>query len=223
MVENIDKTSRQLKTGAGGRQDDHRHHAPEVPGHRQDQIGELPGKRFAVIIDEAHSSQSGESTKSLKSVLAVGSLEEAEKEESETEEDGPGGSHRRRDEDARARCPTSATSPSPPRPSPRRWSCSARKRPDGKFAAFSLYTMRQAIEESFILDVLENYTTYKTYWNLLKKIAGRPAATTARRRPLCCESFVDLHEHTIDKKVADHGGALRRADVATRSAARPRR
>ena len=48
-------------------------------------IGELPGNRFAVIVDEAHSSQSGESTKSLKAVLASGSLEEAEAEEREAE------------------------------------------------------------------------------------------------------------------------------------------
>ena len=41
------------------------------------------------------------------------------------------------------------------------------KQPDGRYAPFSLYAMRQAIEEDFILDVLENYTTYKTYWNLL--------------------------------------------------------
>lgn len=46
-----------------------------------DEISDLPGKRFAVVIDEAHSSQSGESTKSLKAVLAAGSLEEAEEEE----------------------------------------------------------------------------------------------------------------------------------------------
>ena len=38
------------------------------------------------------------------------------------------------------------------------------KRPDGKYAPFHLYSMRQAIEEGFILDVLENYTTYKAYW-----------------------------------------------------------
>ncbi|MGH8133237.1 MAG: hypothetical protein ACRETG_01495 [Steroidobacteraceae bacterium] len=46
-----------------------------------DEIGELPGKRFALIIDEAHSSQSGESSRSVKSVLSAGSLEEAEAEE----------------------------------------------------------------------------------------------------------------------------------------------
>ena len=49
------------------------------------EIGDLPGKRFAVIVDEAHSSQSGESTKSLKSVLASSSLEEAEREEAGAE------------------------------------------------------------------------------------------------------------------------------------------
>ena len=48
-------------------------------------IGALPGQRFAVIVDEAHSSQSGESTKSLKAVLASRSLEEAEQEEAEAE------------------------------------------------------------------------------------------------------------------------------------------
>src|SRR5207245_2074457 len=49
------------------------------------EIGALPGKRFAVIVDEAHSSQSGESTKSLKAVLASNSLEEAEREETGAE------------------------------------------------------------------------------------------------------------------------------------------
>lgn len=75
-----------------------------------DQMGALKGKRFAVIIDEAHPSQSGESTKSLKSVLTAETLEKAEK---------------------------------------------------------------QAIEEGFILDVLTNYTTFQTYWALLKKTLSR--------------------------------------------------
>ena len=61
--------------------------------------------------------------------------------------------------------------------------------------------MRQAIDEHFILDVLENYTTYKTYWSLLKKIEtdlhyDRTKAT------LLLKSFVDRHEQTIAKKVA---------------------
>src|SRR3972149_8903018 len=74
------------------------------------------------------------------------------------------------------------------------------QRPDGTFEAFSLYSMRQAIEEGFILDVLENYTTYQTYWNLLKKIQDDPQYETAKAKKLLM-SFVDLHEHTINKKI----------------------
>ena len=84
VVENIDTTSRQLKGAL-------EHGKTIIVTTLQKfpviatEIGELPGKRFAVIIDEAHSSQSGESTKSLKAVLASRSLEEAEAEEGEAE------------------------------------------------------------------------------------------------------------------------------------------
>src|ERR1700680_411142 len=72
---------------------------------------------------------------------------------------------------------------------------------EGPFEAFSLYTMRQAIEEHFILDVLANYTTYKTYWNLLKKVAGDPHYDRSKAA-LLLKSFVDHHEQTIAKKAA---------------------
>lgn len=75
------------------------------------------------------------------------------------------------------------------------------KRVDNKFEPFSLYTMRQAIEEKFILDVLENYSTFKAYWNLLKKIKDDPRYDRSKATSLL-KSFVDLHTHTIDKKVA---------------------
>src|SRR5437870_6316074 len=61
--------------------------------------------------------------------------------------------------------------------------------------------MRQAIEEHFILDVLENYTTYKTYWSLLKKIETDPHYDRSKA-VLLLKSFVDRHEQTIAKKVA---------------------
>ncbi len=60
--------------------------------------------------------------------------------------------------------------------------------------------MRQAIEEGFILDVLENYTTYHTYWNLLKKIEEDPRYDRDKAVYLL-RRFVDLHEHTIEKKI----------------------
>ena len=60
--------------------------------------------------------------------------------------------------------------------------------------------MRQAIEEGFILDVLENYTTFQAYWSLLKKIEADPRYDR-RKATRLLRLFVDLHEHTIAKKV----------------------
>jgi type I restriction enzyme R subunit len=80
VVENIDTTSRQLKEALEGGKTIIVTTLQKFPVIAKE-IGELPGKRFAVIVDEAHSSQSGESTKSLKAVLAASSLEDAEREE----------------------------------------------------------------------------------------------------------------------------------------------
>jgi hypothetical protein len=82
VVENIDTTSRQLKEALEAGKTIIVTTLQKFPVIAA-QIGALPGQRFAVIVDEAHSSQSGESTKSLKSGLAAGSLEEAEAEEAE--------------------------------------------------------------------------------------------------------------------------------------------
>ena len=71
---------------------------------------------------------------------------------------------------------------------------------DGKFAPFHLYSMRQAIEEGFILDVLANYTTYAAYWRLLKKVEGDPRYDK-RKAELLLKSFVGLHTHAIAEKV----------------------
>ena len=75
------------------------------------------------------------------------------------------------------------------------------KQDDGRYAPFSLYTMRQAIEEGFILDVLDNYTTYSTYWRLLKTVEGDPHYDRAKASYLL-RSFVELSEHAIEQKVA---------------------
>src|SRR5947207_15228645 len=84
VVENIDTTSRQLKEALEAGKTIIVTTLQKFPVIAKE-IGELPGKRFAVIVDEAHSSQSGESTKSLKAVLSSGSLEEAEAEEATAE------------------------------------------------------------------------------------------------------------------------------------------
>ncbi len=80
--------------------------------------------------------------------------------------------------------------------------------------------MRQAIEEGFILDVLENYTTYKTYWNLLKTVAEDPRYDRHKANYLL-KSFVDLHPHASEKKVAIMVGTLS-ARWPTGSTARPK-
>ena len=163
------------------------------------EIGELPGHRFAVIIDEAHSSTSGEQTKDLKKVLAASSLEEAEAEESGESEDL---------EDkiiaemqSRGRVTNASFFAFTATPKPKTLELFGTERPDGKFEAFSLYSMRQAIEEDFILDVLKGYTTYGTYWRLLKTIEDDPRYDHDKASYLL-RNFVDLHEQTIRKKVA---------------------
>ncbi len=203
VVENIDKHSSQLKEALEAGKTIIVSTLQKFPM-IVDQIRGLLGKRFAVIIDEAHSSQTGESTKSLKEVLAASSLEAAEAEDRPGEEDA---------EDrivaemkARGHLPNVSTFAFTATPKEKTLELFGTKRPDGKFEAFSLYTMRQAIEEGFILDVLENYTTYKVYWSLLKKVADDPRYDKVKASYLL-RSFVDLHEHAIQKKieiVAEH-------------------
>ena len=96
------------------------------------------------------------------------------------------------------------------------------KRPDGKFEPFSLYSMRQAIEEGFILDVLENYTTYQTYWKLLKTIEDDPRYDKAKANSLL--QVLRRPPRARDPQEGrDHGRALPRARRSTGSAAGRRR
>ena len=169
VVENIDKTSRQLREALEAGRTIIVTTLQKFPVIAE-QIGQLPGKRFAVIVDEAHSSQSGESTKSLKSVLATGSLEEAEKEEVTAKTPEEEIENRVFEEiRRRGRQPNLSTFAFTATPKSKTLELFGRKRPEGKFEPFHLYSMRQAIEEGFILDVLENYTTYKAYWRAAQK------------------------------------------------------
>jgi type I restriction enzyme R subunit len=200
VVENIDTTSRQLKEALESGKTIIVTTLQKFPVIAKE-IGELPGKRFAVIIDEAHSSQSGESTKSLKAVLASQSLEEAEREESEAqtpEEELE--SAVLAEIEKRGRLPNLSTFAFTATPKPKTLELFGTKRADGKFAPFHLYSMRQAIEEGFILDVLANYVTYKAYWRLLKKVEDDPRYDKKMAEYLL-KSFVELHPHAINEKV----------------------
>src|SRR6266446_1745951 len=224
VVENIDKTSKQLKEALEAGKTiivTTLQKFPVIAG----QMSALPGKRFAVIVDEAHSSQTGESTKSLKSVLAVQSLEEAEKEEGDEGEDLE--DRLVAEMQKRGHLPHVSTFAFTATPKQKTLELFGTRRPDGSYTAFSVYSMRQAIEEQYILDVLKNYTTYTTYWNLLKKIEDDPRYDRTKATYLL-KLFVDLHEHAIAHKVAlmveyfmsqvAHGiGGKAKAMIVTRS------
>ena len=161
--------------------------------------GQLPGNKFAVIVDEAHSSQSGESVKSLKTILGDIDLEAAAVEEDDpdlvTWEDRIVASMRARQQQANiSMFAFTAT------PKNKTLELFGERRPDGTYEAFSLYSMKQAIEERFILDVLKNYTTYKAYWRLLKTVGDDPEYESRKAKRLL-QRFVDLSEESIAKKI----------------------
>ena len=200
VVENIDTTSRQLKDALEGGKTIIVTTLQKFPVIAAE-IGELPGQRFALIVDEAHSSQSGESTKSLKAVLASTSLEGAEEEESEAatpEEELENAILA--EMEMRGRLPNLSTFAFTATPKPKTLELFGTHRRDGSFAPFHLYSMRQAIEEGFILDVLASYTTFKAYWRLWKTVEDDPRYDK-RKAAYLLTSFVGLHPHAIDAKV----------------------
>ena len=221
VVENIDQTSRQLREALEAGRTIIVTTLQKFPVIAE-QIGQLPGQRFGVIVDEAHSSQSGESTKSLKAVLRAGSLEQAEQEEVGAQTPEEEIDNRVLDEiQSRGRQPNLSTFAFTATPKPKTLELFGRKRPDGKFEPFHLYSMRQAIEERFILDVLSNYTTYKAYWRLLKKIEQDPRYDKHQAEYLL-KSFVELHPHAIRDKVAicvEHFAAQVASEIGERAKA----
>ena len=198
LVENIDRTSRQLKQALEDGKQIIVTTLQKFP-YVVDAIGKLPGSKFAVIVDEAHSSQSGEGVKSLKATLSAGGLENGQSEEDDpdpqTWEDQIVDSMRaRKQADNISMFAFTAT------PKNKTLELFGERRPAGGFEAFSLYSMRQAIEERFILDVLENYTTYKSYWRLLKRIDEDPEYPSGKAKRLLTK-YVDADPESIGKKI----------------------
>ena len=166
-----------------------------------DAVDKVEGKKFAVIIDEAHSSQSGESAADLRQVLT---LDEAEK-ETESEEKAFKTVEDQIIERMKARkvaSPNLSFFAFTATPKQKTLELFGTEDPlTGKFGPFSLYSMKQAIEEKFILDVLKNYTTYETYFGLLKKVEDDPEFDKKKAQRLMV-GYVERHEHAIDKKTA---------------------
>ena len=227
VVENIDTTSRHLKDALEAGKTIIVTTLQKFPVIAAE-IGELPGRRFALIIDEAHSSQSGESTKSLKAVLSPASLEAAEQEEvdAQTPEEELENTILAEME-KRGRLRNASTFAFTATPKAKTLELFGTQQGDGSFAPFHLYSMRQAIEENFILDVLHNYTTYQAYWRLWKTVADDPRYDK-RKAAYLLRSFVELHPHAIRQKVRimvehfadrvqDRIGGRAKAMIVTRS------
>jgi type I restriction enzyme R subunit len=160
-----------------------------------EKIGTLPDRTYAVIVDEAHSSQTGESAQKMKQIL--GDLEEAAKAEAGEETTY---------EDtinevmaSRGRQKNLSFFAFTATPKYRTLELFGQCGPDGKPEPFHLYTMRQAIEEKFILDVLQNYTTYKTFYRLNKAIEDDPEVDK-KKAATALARYLSLHPHNVAQK-----------------------
>jgi len=165
-----------------------------------EKVGELEKRKYAVIIDEAHSSSAGENMASLREVLSANSLEEAAKLDAELE-----GKEYDPEEEIlktikkRGKQPNISFFAFTATPKAKTLEMFGTKGEDGLPHPFHLYSMRQAIEEGFILDVLRNYVTYETYFKLAKKIEDDPAFDKAKATKALTR-YVSLHPHNIAQK-----------------------
>jgi len=177
--------------------------------------GLLPTRRCAVIIDEAHSSQSGETATELKAVL--GGAELAKKAREQAEADGVEGmdelyrSMAKRSHQANLSFFAFTATPKH----------KTLKVFGRKGEPFHRYTMRQAIEEGFILDVLKNYVTYATYFRLLKACEEDPNVER-KKAARALAKYLRLHPHNIAQKttiMVEHFHAVTRHKIGGRAKA----
>lgn len=151
-----------------------------------DGIEDLSEKRFAVIIDEAHSSQSGTAHDNMNRVMG----------QDEDEDDQDKILKAMKSRKMRGNASYLAFTATPKNTTLEKF---GEKQEDGSFEPFHLYSMKQAIEEGFILDVLANYTTYKSYYEIEKSIAENPEFDTKKAQKKL-RAYVERSQQTIDTK-----------------------
>lgn len=183
---------------------------------RQEQgAGLLPTRRCAVIIDEAHSSQSGETATELKGVLGGEELHEEAKRRAE-EEGVPDMAELFRQMAQRARQANLSFFAFTATPKHKTLKVFGRNG-----GSFHRYTMRQAIEEGFILDVLRNYTTYQTYFKLIQASQDDPNVER-KKAARALARFMRLHPYNIAQKtevMVEHFNTFTRHKVGGRAKA----
>ena len=161
-----------------------------------DGIDDLTSRNFGVIIDEAHSSQSGSASDKLNTTLGA---EDEEVPEDLQDKILAAMKGRKMSQNASYFAFTAT-------PKPATLEKFGRQGHDGKFYPFHLYSMKQAIEEKFILDVLEKYTTYKSYYEVQKSVEENPLFDTAKAQKKL-KAFVEASPKTIEVKariMVDH-------------------
>lgn len=162
-----------------------------------DTISKLKTKSFGVIIDEVHSSQSGETQKHLKKSLSKGIINEEE----EFDDDERDFEDIIREEIlSRGKQKHISFFGFTGTPKPKTLELFGRKGSDGKFHPFHYYTMKQSIHEGFTLDVLKHYTTYKRYFKVLQSGEDKELPEGKVKKELV--NFVDSHSETIRQKVS---------------------
>jgi len=182
---------------------------------------EIAKRRYALIVDEAHSSQSGETARELKAILGASATPDNPEAELDWED------RLNQVMQSRGRQPNLSFFAFTATPKGKTLELFGRNGSSGLPEAFHLYSMRQAIEEGFILDVVKNYTTYATYYRLVKAIEDDPNLPK-KRAARALAKFMSLHPHNIEqktevmvehfrKKVRGHLGGQAKAMVVTSS------
>ena len=189
VVEKIDGTSRDLRTAI---EQGKRIIITTIQKFGTEHLATLAGqssKKFAVIIDEAHSSQSGKAAQSMTDALT--------RDEEVLEEINDFVLKQQAARGPQKNISFLAFTATPRNVTLERFGSIG---PDQKPYPFDLYSMRQAIDEGFILDVLQNYTTYGAYYQLEKTIEDDPALR-GRRGQARVARYASLHPTAIDQKV----------------------
>lgn len=191
----------------------------------------LAGARFAVIADEAHSSQTGEAVKDLKAVLAGktgdAALTAAEAADATAEssaadiEDALAASAQTRGKQTNLTFFAFTATPKA-----KTLEMFGEHTIDAagneRIVAFHLYSMRQAIEEGFIFDVLANYTTYQTYYRLANGLAGENPVLPKGKAASALARYVSLHPTNLAQKaeiIVEHFRAHTHARIGGRAKA----
>lgn len=168
-----------------------------------EEVDNTAGRNFAVIVDEAHSSQTGTSAIKLKAALADTQAalkeyaeiegiaeDEIDKDDRLIHEMAVHGKHKNLSFFAFTATPKKQT-----------LEMFGTEYTDGSFHPFHTYSMRQAIEEGFIMDVLQNYMTYKTSFKIAKSIPDNPDVPSSRAAKVI-RQFEELHPYNISQKAA---------------------